>query len=138
MVNYTVYLEGLLKTGQLKLKTRDICCTYHDSCYLGRHNDIYEAPRKLIQAAGGRIVEMEKSFAESFCCSAGGGRIMAEEKLGSRINIKRVNMAAQVGPSILVSNCPFCLTMFEDGVKGSDLEGQLIPKDIAEILVERL
>jgi Fe-S oxidoreductase/nitrate reductase gamma subunit len=138
VVNYTVFLESLLQTGQLKLKTRALSCTYHDSCYLGRHNEIYDAPRKLIQAVGGRIVEMDKSRSEAFCCSAGGGRIMAEEKLGSRINVKRVNMAAAAGPPILISNCPFCLTMFEDGVKGADLEGQVVPKDIAEVLIERL
>ncbi len=138
VINYTVYLERLLQTGQLKLKAKELFCTYHDSCYLGRHNDIYDAPRALIQTAGGRIVEMEKNRAEAFCCSAGGGRIMAEEKLGSRINVKRVKMAAEAGSPILVSNCPFCLTMFEDGVKGADLEGQLLSMDIAEVLVERL
>jgi len=136
--NYTVYLESLLKVGRLKLKSEPLTCTYHDSCYLGRHNDIYEAPRKLLQAAGGRIVEMDKNRSEAFCCGAGGGRIMAEEKIGSRINTKRVLMAAEVGPPTLISNCPFCLTMFEDGVKGADLEGQVIPKDIAEFLVERI
>ena len=113
-------------------------CTYHDSCYLGRHNDIYGEPRDLIKAAGGKIVEMEKSRAEAFCCSAGGGRIMAEESLGERINIKRVNMAVETGASTLVSNCPFCLTMFEDGVKGADVEDKLQPLDIAEVLLERL
>jgi Fe-S oxidoreductase/nitrate reductase gamma subunit len=138
VVSYTVYLERLLQSGQLKLKTSDFSCTYHDSCYLGRHNNIYDAPRNLIKAAGGRIVEMEKNRSEAFCCSAGGGRIMAEEKLGSRINVKRVQMAADVGSPQLVSNCPFCLTMFEDGVKGADLEGVVAPIDIAEILVDRL
>jgi Fe-S oxidoreductase/nitrate reductase gamma subunit len=136
--SYTVYLERLLQTGQLKLKPAAFDCTYHDSCYLGRHNAIYEAPRNLIQAAGGQISEMEKNRSEAFCCSAGGGRIMAEEKLGSRINIKRAKMAGATGASKLVSNCPFCLTMFEDGVKGAELEESLKPLDIAEILVERL
>ena len=81
---------------------------------------------------------MEKSHDQSFCCSAGGGRIMAEEKLGSRINIKRVQMAAETNTDVLISNCPFCLTMFEDGVKGADLEEKLKPRDIAEILAERI
>jgi Fe-S oxidoreductase len=79
-----------------------------------------------------------KSHNQSFCCSAGGGRIMAEEKLGSRINIKRVQMAAETQADILISNCPFCLTMFEDGVKGAELEDKLRPRDIAEILAERI
>jgi len=138
VVNYTVYLQQLLQAGKLNITAAELSCTYHDSCYLGRHNNIYDAPRELLKAAGGRIVEMDKSHSEAFCCSAGGGRIMAEENLGSRINIRRVKMAAEAGQPTLVSNCPFCLTMFEDGVKGAELEGQLLPKDIAEILVERL
>jgi Fe-S oxidoreductase/nitrate reductase gamma subunit len=138
IMTYTVFLEELLKNGRLRINAQDLSCTYHDSCYLGRHNDIYEAPRKLIEAAGGKLVEMEKNRAEAFCCSAGGGRILAEENIGERINIRRVQMAAQTGADVLVSNCPFCLTMFEDGVKGAELEGTLKPKDIAEILAERI
>ena len=136
--NYTTYLERLIKEGRLTLKSEGLTCTYHDSCYLGRHNDIYDAPRALIKAVGGEIVEMDKSRSEAFCCSAGGGRIMAEEKMGERINVRRVGMAAATGAPTLLSNCPFCLTMFEDGVKGADLEGMVLPKDIAEILAERL
>ncbi len=136
--HYTLFLERLQQQGRLNFKGEAFDCTYHDSCYLGRYNDIYQAPRTLLQAAGGTIAEMAKSEAESFCCGAGGGRILAEEKLGSRINVKRVQMAAVAGPPTLVSNCPFCLTMFEDGVKGAELEGQLRPRDVAEILAERL
>jgi len=113
-------------------------CTYHDSCYLGRYNDIYTAPRVLLGAAGITVTEMARNQVESFCCGAGGGRIMAEEKLGTRISATRVKMAAATNASTLISNCSFCWTMFEDGVKGADLEGQLAPKDIAEVLVEQL
>lgn len=136
--HYTLFLEHLVESGQLKFKSEEFDCTYHDSCYLGRYNDIYAAPRKLIHAAGGKIVEMENSQAGSFCCSAGGGRILAEEKLGERINVKRVTMAAETGTELLISNCPFCLTMFEDGIKGAELDDRMAPKDIAEILHERL
>ena len=136
--SYTVFLEDLLKTDKLKVNAEELHCTYHDSCYLGRHNDIYNTPRSLIKAAGGQITEMNKNRAEAFCCSAGGGRIMAEEKLGDRINIKRVEMAVETGAPTLLSNCPFCLTMFEDGVKGADVEDKLNTKDIAEVLAERL
>lgn len=138
VVTYTVFLESLLAKGQLKLRREPFSCTYHDSCYLGRHNDVYEPPRGLIDAAGGQIVEMDRNRAEAFCCSAGGGRILAEEKIGTRINIRRVQMAVETGVPTLVSNCPFCLTMFEDGVKGADVEDSLRPRDIAELLVERL
>ena len=135
---HAVFLAQLVSSGKLQVKVEAFACTYHDSCYLGRHNDIYDAPRSLIRAAGGQITEMAKHRDQAFCCSAGGGRIMAEEKLGERINIKRVQMAAATGAGHLLANCPFCLTMFEDGVKGANVEEQLRPRDIAEILAERL
>ena len=136
--HYTVFLERLLQEGKLKFEKKSFDCTYHDSCYLGRYNDIYWAPRDLIKLAGGNIKEMAKTGVDSFCCSAGGGRIMAEEKLGDRINIKRVEMAVETGAPTLLSNCPFCLTMFEDGIKGADVEDKLNTKDIAEVLAECL
>ncbi len=135
---HAVFLEQLINSGKLRIKTEAFSCTYHDSCYLGRHNNIYEAPRNLIQSAGGKLTEMAKNRDQAFCCSAGGGRIMAEESIGERINVKRVQMAVATGADQLLSNCPFCLTMFEDGVKGADVEAILRPQDIAEILVERL
>jgi Fe-S oxidoreductase/nitrate reductase gamma subunit len=135
---HAVFLEQLVTAGKLSIKAEEFACTYHDSCYLGRHNDIYDIPRNLIRAAGGRITEMAKNRDQAFCCSAGGGRIMAEEKLGERINIKRVEMAVATGAEQLLANCPFCLTMFEDGVKGANVEEQLRPRDIAEVLAERL
>jgi len=138
VVPHAVYLERLMAEGKLNIQSADLNCTYHDSCYLGRHNDIYSAPRNLINVAGGKIVEMEKSFDQAFCCSAGGGRILADENIGTRISEKRVKMAAATGAPQLLSNCPFCLTMFEDGIKGAELEGQLEPKDIAEILADRI
>ena len=136
--HYTSYLNGLVQSGRLKVKPESFDCTYHDSCYIGRYNELYEQPRALLAAAGGTIREMARNKSESFCCGAGGGRIMAEEKLGSRISESRAQMAADTGSDLLVSNCPFCLTMFEDGVKGAGLEGKMTPRDIAEILVERL
>ena len=136
--HYTVFLEKLVSKGRVKLRKDSFDCTYHDSCYLGRHNDIYEQPRVLLDVAGARVAEMDQSQSEGFCCGAGGGRILAEENLGERINNKRVGMAAETGAKMLVSNCPFCLTMFEDGIKGLGMEESMVSKDIAEILVERL
>ena len=136
--HHSIFLEKLLSTGKLVIKATPLSCTYHDSCYLGRHNDIYDAPRSIIKMAGGILVEMEKNREDGFCCGAGGGRILAEEKLGERMNVKRVQMAAALGQEVLVSNCPFCLTMFEDGVKGAEVDNILAPRDIAEILFERL
>ena len=93
---------------------------------------IYEAPRLLLHRAGGTVTEMSAHHRDSFCCGGGGGLILAEERLGSRINGKRAAMAAATGVPVLVSNCPFCLTMFEDGVKVAGLEGNLTPLDLAE------
>ncbi len=132
------FLAEFIAEGRLAVSGEPFTCTYHDSCYLGRHNNIYNSPRELIKAAGGNIVEMAKNHDQSFCCSAGGGRILAEEKLGTRINIKRVEMAAATGTSQLLANCPFCLTMFEDGVKGANIEESMRPRDIAELLAERM
>ena len=137
--HYTVFLDRLLDKGTLKLGApQSFDCTYHDSCYLGRYNDVYEAPRSLIAQAGGKLKEMTRSRVESFCCGAGGGRILAEEKLGTRISEARAGMAAETGAPLLLSSCPFCMTMFEDGIKGAGFEESLAPKDIAEILAERL
>ena len=112
--------------------------TYHDSCYLGRYMDIIAAPRQVMQQAGGRLTEMAKSGYGSFCCGAGGGRVLAEETLGSRISSARVDMAKETGTPLLVSNCPFCLTMFEDGIKTGLCEGELKVKDLAEVVAERI
>ena len=135
---HPVFLSRLVAEGRLKIAAAQFDCSYHDSCYLGRHNGFYEAPRQLIATAGGRIAEMEKNRDQGFCCGAGGGRILAEEKLGSRINVARVQQAAVTGTGLLLANCPFCLTMFEDGVKGAGIEESLRPRDIAEVLAERL
>ena len=88
--------------------------------------DILEAPRNIIAKTGGWLKEMDKSGMDSFCCGAGGGRILAEEKIGTKISEKRIGMALETGAPLLVSNCPFCLTMFEDGIKTGGGEGQIV------------
>lgn len=136
--HYTTFIARLLTEKRLPLIAAPFSATYHDSCYLGRYMDIYDQPRQILQAAGGTLTEMTRSRAESFCCSAGGGRIFAEEKIGSRINVARVQMAQATNAPLLVSNCPFCLTMFEDGIKTGNCEEVLQVKDLAEIVAERL
>jgi len=136
--HYSTFLHDLLDKGRLGIKAEQFDFTYHDSCYLGRYMDIIEQPRQILKAAGGRITEMDKNGYDSFCCSAGGGRIIAEEKLGSKISEARVKMATDTGAPLLVSNCPFCLTMFEDGIKTGGAEGQIRVRDLAEIVAERL
>jgi len=136
--HYTTYIGALIRNDRLALRPQQFDFTYHDSCYLGRYMDIVDEPREVLAAAGGHLTEMERSGYESFCCSAGGGRILAEEKIGSRINVARVQMARETGAPLLVSNCPFCLTMFEDGIKTGGCEGELVVRDLAEIVAERL
>jgi len=136
--HYTSFVEALIRQEKLTLKPKPFQLTYHDSCYLGRYMDIFDEPRAILAACGGSVVEMEKSGLESFCCSAGGGRILAEEKTGTRINVARVQMAHATGAPLLVSSCPFCVTMFEDGIKTGGCEGELMVQDLAEIVAERL
>jgi Fe-S oxidoreductase/nitrate reductase gamma subunit len=136
--HYTTFIAGLMLEGRLELEPARFAFTYHDSCYLGRYMDILEAPRRILESAGGCITEMGKSGYGSLCCGAGGGRILAEERLGSRINGLRVEMAKETGAPLLVSNCPFCLTMFEDGIKTGGLEEELAVKDLAEIVAEKI
>jgi Fe-S oxidoreductase/nitrate reductase gamma subunit len=136
--HYSTFLDQLISTDTLHLNPQSFDCTYHDSCYLGRYKDIVREPRNVLAAAGGRIIEMDKMGHEGFCCGGGGGRVLAEEKLGTRINVKRVKMAQTTGAPLLVSNCPFCLTMFEDGIKTGGIEGTLLVRDLSEIVVERL
>lgn len=136
--HYTTFLHKLIETKAVKLVKDELqSCTYHDSCYLGRYQDIFTAPRSILEAAGWKINEMEKSFYDSFCCGAGGGRILAEEKLGTRINEERIKQASATGARVLVSNCPFCLTMFEDGIKTAGVEDSLKVVDLTEIIVEQ-
>lgn len=135
---YSTYINTLLNSGSLRLTAEPFSFTYHDSCYLGRYMDIIEQPRSILEQAGGSITEMDKSGYDSFCCSAGGGRIIAEEKLGSKISEVRIKMATDTGAPTLVSNCPFCLTMFENGIKTGGAEGRLQVRDLAEIVADRI
>ena len=135
---YTIFIHNLINEGKISIEKLDFECTYHDSCYVGRYNDVFKQPREVIESAGGNITEMSKHHYESFCCGAGGGWILGDEKIGEKISVKRVNMAVDTGKPVLVSNCPFCLTMFEDGIKMADKEKSLKAYDLAEIVAERL
>lgn len=136
--HYSTFIDRLIREGRLSLLADGFDCTYHDSCYLGRYHEIYVPPRNILSSAGARVREMKKSKAEGFCCGAGGGRILAEEKIGTRISETRIAMAEGVGVGIIVSNCPFCLTMFEDGIKTGGFEGKMQVQDLAEIVVRRI
>jgi Fe-S oxidoreductase len=110
---------------------------YHDSCYLGRYNNIYDIPRQILSSIPGtKVLEMERNKQDSMCCGAGGGMMWIEEKQGKRINVERTEQALSVNPSMIGSNCPYCLTMLSDGTKAKEVEEQVKTMDIAEI-VER-
>ncbi len=132
------FVERLLRRDRLRLEPTPFEATYHDSCYLGRYAGIFAEPRAVLTAVGGKVTEMERRGRESFCCGGGGGRILADEKLGTRISEERVKMASATGAPLLVSSCPFCLTMFEDGIKATGREEELRARDLAELVAERL
>ena len=137
VVHYTQYLLDLHQQGRLKPNNQNQgSLTFHDSCYLGRWNGIYEAPRDLLRSmnSSGSLVEMQRTNEKGFCCGAGGGRMFMEETLGKRINIDRAEEVMKTGAATLASACPFCATMLMDGLM--DKESDIIVKDIAEIVDE--
>ena len=112
--------------------------TWHDSCYLGRHNKVYDSPRKALQTTGAEVVEMKRNRSNGFCCGAGGARMWMEETEGERVNVNRAKEAMDTGASTVATGCPFCLTMMTDGISAQSSENQVEVKDVAEIVAEAL
>jgi len=133
VVHHTEFLAGLVREGKLKTLAGDRTITYHDSCYLARHNDVREAPRELAAAAG-RAVEMPRNRERTFCCGAGGARMWMEESRGRPINEERVREAMGTGAETLAVACPFCTVMLDDGVRTTGAKLQVI--DLATLLSE--
>jgi len=140
VIHHGELLADLVAEGRLKVGAAAAAkVTYHDSCYLGRHNGIYEAPREVLSAVGGLdLVEMPRNRRAGFCCGAGGGRMFMEEDLGTRINHARIAEAAATGASEVCTACPFCLTMLGDAINETDRSENLRARDIAEVLLENL
>jgi Fe-S oxidoreductase len=142
VIHHTELINRLMTEGKLKLNGTggDLGnVVFHDSCYLGRHNDIYEAPRQALAAATGRApTEMERHHNRAFCCGAGGGRMWMEESTGKRINIVRVEEALEKDPKTICVCCPYCMVMFEDGLKDMDADDRVQVLDLAEIIAARL
>jgi Fe-S oxidoreductase len=136
--HHATFIRRLLETGQLDVTPSPLSATYHDSCYLGRYMDVYGEPREVLSAVGVDVSEMSMHGRESFCCGGGGGRVLTDERLGTRISHARVAQAQETGAASLVSNCPFCLTMFEDAISSLDCGESLQARDLAEIVAQRL
>lgn len=136
IIHHTQLLYDLVKEGKLKPKHPiNQRLTYHDSCYLGRYNGVYDPPREILKAIPGiELVEMERSFDNGMCCGAGGGLMWTEETTGNRINVARTEQALAVNPNMISSACPFCLTMLSDGTKAKDVDQDISTMDVAEIL----
>ena len=140
VIHHTQLIQQLIDEGKLKaaggesFKGRRI--TYHDPCYLGRGNDVYEAPRKALEALDAQLVEMKHCRSNGLCCGAGGAQLFKEPENGNKdINVERVEEALEAQPEIIAAACPFCMTMLRDGIKAKEKEQEVDVLDIAEITV---
>ncbi|MEN0047239.1 MAG: (Fe-S)-binding protein [Bacteroidota bacterium] len=141
VIHHTQLLQELIDTGRLKMKEggafegRKI--TYHDSCYLGRGNGIYEAPRSVLEALDNQLVELKRSKTKGLCCGAGGAQMFKEEENGkARVNAARIDDVVESGASILAANCPFCTIMLQDGLTAKGKENDVMIYDLAELIVD--
>ena len=143
VIHHATFLQQLIDDGKIKMnedgsfKGKKI--TYHDSCYLGRANNIYDAPRKVLEALDVELVEMKRCRSNGLCCGAGGAQMFKEEEKGdTRISTERTKEAIETGASIIASNCPFCMTMLSDGVKTNEKENEVKVLDIAEMIASSM
>lgn len=139
VIHHTTFLQQLINEGKLKLKEggsfKGRKISFHDSCYLGRSNNIYEAPRKVLEALDAELVEMKRCRSKGLCCGAGGAQMFKEDEPGDkRINIERTDEALATGASVIASACPFCNTMLTDGVKNREKESEVAVLDVAELI----
>jgi Fe-S oxidoreductase len=139
VIHHTVLLQQLLDEGRIRLKEggpfKGKRITYHDSCYLGRANHIYEAPRKVLEALDAELVEMKRCRSKGLCCGAGGAQMFKEEEKGStRVNFERSEEALASGAGVIAAACPFCNTMLTDGVKHEEKEDAVKVLDVAELI----
>ena len=142
VIHHSTFLQQLIDQGKLKMegggsfKGKKI--TYHDSCYLGRANNIYEAPRQVLESLDADLVEMKRCRTKGFCCGAGGAQMFKDAEPGNQeVNINRTKEALATGATTIAVACPFCMTMMSDGVKNQEKEGEVQVRDLAELIAER-
>jgi Fe-S oxidoreductase len=139
VIHHTQFINELVGAGKIQLSVdRDqYTVTFHDPCYLGRHNDIYDAPRETLSSAGVTTIEMPRNESKSFCCGAGGAQMWKEEEPGTmRVNEARFQEAKETGAGTLAVGCPFCMTMLSDASRAEG--GSVQVKDVAELVAERM
>ncbi len=141
VIHHATFLQQLIDEGKLKMKEngefKGKKITYHDSCYLGRANNIYEAPRKVLELLDAELVEMKRCKTTGLCCGAGGAQMFKEPEKGKKdINVERTEEALETGAEIIAANCPFCMTMLSDGVKSKEKEASVKVYDIAELIAK--
>ena len=139
VIHHTAFLQQLIDEGKIRLKEggpyKGKRITYHDSCYLGRANNIYEAPRKVLEALEAELIEMKRCRSKGLCCGAGGAQMFKEEEKGTtRVNFERSHEAMDTGAGVIAAACPFCNTMLTDGVKHEEKEEAVKVMDIAELI----
>jgi heterodisulfide reductase subunit D len=143
VTHHSAFLQGLINEGKVKMKEggsyKGKKITYHDSCYLGRANNIYEAPREVLKALDADLVEMKRCRTTGLCCGAGGAQMFKEPEKGRKdINIERTEEAIATNATTIATACPFCMTMMSDGVKGKERENEIRVKDLAELIAESM
>ncbi|WP_129019667.1 (Fe-S)-binding protein [Edaphocola flava] len=143
VIHHATFLQQLINDGRIVMKEggtfKGKKITYHDSCYLGRANNIYEAPRAVLEAMDVELVEMKRCRTNGLCCGAGGAQMFKEEEQGTtRVNFERTQEAVATGASIIAANCPFCTTMLMDGVKNQEKEDSVQVLDIAEMIAQSI
>jgi heterodisulfide reductase subunit D len=141
VIHHSVFLQQLINEGKIKMKEGGSFVgkkiTYHDSCYLGRANNIYDAPRAVLQALDADLVEMKRCRTTGLCCGAGGAQMFKEPEKGNKdINVERTEEALSTGATTIAVACPFCMTMMSDGVKNKEREADVRVKDLAELIAE--
>ncbi|WP_373548749.1 (Fe-S)-binding protein [Haliscomenobacter sp.] len=143
VVHHSQLLQELINTGRIKMQEggtfKGKKITYHDSCYMGRVNGVYEAPRSVLASLDAQLVEMKRCKTNGLCCGAGGAQMFKEDEPGEkRINLERAEEALATGAGVIAANCPFCLTMIQDGVKAKDKQDDVMVYDLAELIVDSM